>query len=550
MALRYWITGGTGNYNSTTNWSASSGGASGASVPTTADDVTWDANSGAGTVVINVASVAKSINFTNFTGTVDFQNTLAVAGSMTLGIGMSFANTTGTPVLRVTAAATLTSNGVVFPYDFSVLTSNVVITLTDDWECNNFTHDVGTSNATFNGNNFFINGNLTNLNTIRYITGTTVFVMQGTGSISTSFSSGNQYITVSNLTINTSGTITFATDVGGLNGVWTYTSGTVITTGITLRLRGIFDFNGILFENIDIPQISGSTFLSDLVYTNTFTTVSSSSSLTLNGASIRHIGLSGGITNLIGNSGGNTGLQGTTILSFEGSGSLDSGGSSGNIGIPITVNTIGTYTLNAITSICRSTFTYTSGTIDFSTIEIRLQQNSTITTFNGISSLNFNLLTIGTSASDVFIVLNDIMYVNTIDCANTGGTPTLTTNRFSGTSPFVCNTLNIGGGRGQTIELKDGLNYQVNTKLETYPSNLSLSQYRLLPLTQPIIKSTVNGLKTNITLDYGASQELMYLQFKDINASNGQTLWVFGSVSSVSNCNNINTFTQPKAVGF
>lgn len=45
MAARYWV-GGAGNWSSTTKWSTSSGGASGASVPTSADDVIFDANSG------------------------------------------------------------------------------------------------------------------------------------------------------------------------------------------------------------------------------------------------------------------------------------------------------------------------------------------------------------------------------------------------------------------------------------------------------------------------------------------------------------------------
>jgi len=49
MADRYWV-GGTGTWNSTstTNWSASSGGAAGASVPTAADNVIFDAGSDAG----------------------------------------------------------------------------------------------------------------------------------------------------------------------------------------------------------------------------------------------------------------------------------------------------------------------------------------------------------------------------------------------------------------------------------------------------------------------------------------------------------------------
>jgi hypothetical protein len=550
MALKFWISGGTGNYNSTTNWSATSGGASGASVPTTADDVTWDANSGSGTVTINVASVAKSVNFTNFTGTVDFQNTLAVAGNITLGSGMSFTNTIGTPVLRVTAGATLTSNGIAFPYDFSVLTAAGTITLVGDWECNNFTHDVSTGNIVINGSTFFINGNLTNLNTIRSISGTTVYVMQGTGTLSSNFTTTGNIVT--NLVFNTIGTITIIGIVGHTSPItWTYTSGTIITSGSTFSLSGAtLDLNGMIWNNLIYNGVGNITHLSNFVYEGLLSTLSSSSSKTLNGFMIRHIGVIGGIVNQIGNSGGNGSITGTTILSFEGSGSLNTGGTGGNIGIPITVNTIGTYILNAITSICDSTFTYTSGTIDFSTIEIRLQQNNKTTTFNGISSLNFNLLNIGSLTHDVFIVLNDTMYVNTIDCANSGGTITLTTNRFSGTSAFVCNTFNIGGGRGQTIELQNGLNYQVNTKLETYPPNLNVDQFRTQPLTQPLIKSTINGIKANLTLNFGASQELMYLQFKDINALNGQTLWVFGSVSSVLNCDNINTFTQLKSVGF
>jgi len=42
---RYWV-GGTGNWNDTSHWSASSGGSGGASVPTSNDDVFIDSNSG------------------------------------------------------------------------------------------------------------------------------------------------------------------------------------------------------------------------------------------------------------------------------------------------------------------------------------------------------------------------------------------------------------------------------------------------------------------------------------------------------------------------
>jgi len=72
MANRFWV-GGTGNWDATvgTKWATTSGGAGGAAVPTSADDVYLDANSGAVTVT-NSASAAincQSLDFTGFTGT-------------------------------------------------------------------------------------------------------------------------------------------------------------------------------------------------------------------------------------------------------------------------------------------------------------------------------------------------------------------------------------------------------------------------------------------------------------------------------------------------
>jgi hypothetical protein len=61
MADRYWV-GGTGNWNDTAKWSATSGGAGGESVPTAADNAYFDENSdtgGAFTVTVNVAASCK-----------------------------------------------------------------------------------------------------------------------------------------------------------------------------------------------------------------------------------------------------------------------------------------------------------------------------------------------------------------------------------------------------------------------------------------------------------------------------------------------------------
>jgi len=65
MADRYWR-GGSGSWNTTTNWSATSGGAGGASVPTSADNVIFDANSGSGTAhyIVTVTDNATCANLT------------------------------------------------------------------------------------------------------------------------------------------------------------------------------------------------------------------------------------------------------------------------------------------------------------------------------------------------------------------------------------------------------------------------------------------------------------------------------------------------------
>lgn len=86
MADRYWV-GGTGSWNSTSKWSASSGGSSGASVPTSSDNVIFDVNSGSAHYTVTVTSGATCANFTftpkaiNGATNFVFQGTLTVAGS-------------------------------------------------------------------------------------------------------------------------------------------------------------------------------------------------------------------------------------------------------------------------------------------------------------------------------------------------------------------------------------------------------------------------------------------------------------------------------------
>lgn len=93
MANRYLVA--TGSWTDTAAWSSSSGGAPGASYPTSADDVFLDANSGAVTLTVIDNSACQSLTCTGFTGTlscpsnVDLNIGSASGGSMLLVAGMT-----------------------------------------------------------------------------------------------------------------------------------------------------------------------------------------------------------------------------------------------------------------------------------------------------------------------------------------------------------------------------------------------------------------------------------------------------------------------------
>jgi hypothetical protein len=83
MADRYWVTGGTGVWSSTTNWSTSSGGASGASVPGSADNVIFDR---ASTYTVSITTGSSCLSFTASAGSPTFTmtNTLSIGGNFNL----------------------------------------------------------------------------------------------------------------------------------------------------------------------------------------------------------------------------------------------------------------------------------------------------------------------------------------------------------------------------------------------------------------------------------------------------------------------------------
>jgi len=106
---RYWV-GGTAAWDGTagTKWATTSGGAGGASIPNSTEDVYFDATS-SGTCTISTGNTgAKSINCTGFTGTLAGTAAITVSGSITLVAGMGF---TYTNIFTINATGTLTTAG-------------------------------------------------------------------------------------------------------------------------------------------------------------------------------------------------------------------------------------------------------------------------------------------------------------------------------------------------------------------------------------------------------------------------------------------------------
>jgi hypothetical protein len=116
MANRYWVGGsGTWNTTSTANWSASSGGAAGASAPTSADAVFIDASSGNGTVTLGENVSVLSLTLTGFTGTLNWVTyKISLLGTAAqVFTGATTYTVAGTPLIDLAANATTSTRTVV-----------------------------------------------------------------------------------------------------------------------------------------------------------------------------------------------------------------------------------------------------------------------------------------------------------------------------------------------------------------------------------------------------------------------------------------------------
>jgi hypothetical protein len=290
MALRYFKTAAT-VWNNANSWSAtSSSGSDNAGVPTSSDDVIFDA--GSGSCNVDVAANCLTINFTGYPSakTITMSNNITIAAGGTFTLGTT-AVTVSTPAAQsIVSANTVTlTSGVGGSWGGNItFTGNVNKTLTSNFAI------LGTTTTGIGGApilNGAYNYSTAGLSTVNQgILGTATIVLTGgtwTGSASTPVSNSISF--AGNVTV--SGTVGWNPTVANGTATLKYVSGTITTTSSTLSTTltstsgiTIFDTAGITWNNVSLTSSgvtnSYATFNSNLVATGTITLTSSGGSPT------------------------------------------------------------------------------------------------------------------------------------------------------------------------------------------------------------------------------------------------------------------------------
>jgi hypothetical protein len=211
IANRFWV-GNTGNWSDTAHWSATTGGVGGASVPTSVDNVYFDANSftlTGQTVTVNTTANCLDMDWTGalniptLTGGFDIN----IYGNLVFISGMSDQLTGDLNLSATTTGKTITTNGVVIKGRIRTFGAGGYYTLQDNLTT---TSDVANLNGTLDTNskaisckNFVSNGTNTRALTL----GASIITCSG----SVTITSTGLTLTANTSTIKMTGnTITFA----------------------------------------------------------------------------------------------------------------------------------------------------------------------------------------------------------------------------------------------------------------------------------------------------------------------------------------------------
>jgi hypothetical protein len=271
MADRYAISAGTWDASDTTIWSATDGGAGGASAPTVADAVILNGNSGVGTITIGAGAVGLTLVTTGYAGTIAFgTNSISLAGNnATIYQGAATFSVTGTPVINCTYAGGTGSRSInagapteANSISFNISAGTDTVAVAGSVRSLNFAGFTGT----YPGSDLLtVYGDLT------YVAGMTVPASSGS-TITFAATSGTKTITSAGKTIIRA--LTF----NGVGGTWQFqdnftadSSRSIILTNGTLDCNGKTLTSGVFFSNNTNTRAllcTGATFV--LLFNNDF----------------------------------------------------------------------------------------------------------------------------------------------------------------------------------------------------------------------------------------------------------------------------------------
>lgn len=255
-ASRFWVGGGSSaNWNATanTNWSATSAGANNASVPTSADDVTFN---GSGSTANTNSTISATITILSYTVTSAYTATsthnadLTVAGNVTLGANYTIA---GSSHLFISNTCTFTSNGKTWPNNLYCNTNTTTtlaqnLTIGGIWSTtvSPTINSSTTETLTCNGIAYFNNCTPT---------GGTRFIVAG-GSVTSQAIFGsfrNSLDIQGNVTMSANGFPIIFSDKSVK-----YISGSLRTTGASFNFGGSagISFPGIQFDNVSFTALN------------------------------------------------------------------------------------------------------------------------------------------------------------------------------------------------------------------------------------------------------------------------------------------------------
>jgi hypothetical protein len=483
MANRFWVTGGTGNWNSTTNWATSTGGIAGASVPGSADTATIDASSGAGTVTLDISPEIQTLTLTGFTGALAFgTNTISLNSTGTIFTGATTVTVTGTPQIIATnnsaTARTITPTAVTEAnsISFRVTAGTGALTLTAgayrDLDFTDGTNPTGYAGA-------LGNSSITIYGSFKASTGMTRTA--GTGVYTFAATSGTK-------TIN-SGAVTFDNPFtfNGVGGTWqlqaALTSGATRTTTLT---------NGAL----DLASYTLTTGIFSTTNSNTRVLAFGTGNTTISG---------NGTTVWSASNTTNFSYTGTSAVNLVYAGSTGTRTAAHGITAGTEANAV-----NINVSAGTDSMNFTNGT------KVR---NLNFTGFAGAATIGA-----GTFSSFGNLTISSGMTVTSgrITFAGTSGTQQITTAAKTFNFPLVFN------GVGGTFAFQDALtqgstqaftitNGTVQLKIST---TTTIGAFATSGTNQKYLQSTTAGTQATLSQASG-TVNASYLTIKDINAIGG-----------------------------